>query len=82
MSDQTGNKKCCNVTIDQMIEHMTADLHASDGQYMQLGFTPPATTNEQTRAWNSPPGTHIFLNKLKNYHCIKRSLLQRFGHSY
>lgn len=49
MSEQT--KKTTNVTVEQIIEHMTADIQNSDGQYIQLGFTPPATPNE-TAAWN------------------------------
>ncbi|XP_049959574.1 uncharacterized protein LOC126477457 isoform X1 [Schistocerca serialis cubense] len=30
-------------SLDKMIEHMTADVQNSDGQYIQLGFTPPST---------------------------------------
>lgn len=35
-----------NVTVEQMIEHMTADIQNADGQYIQLGFTPPPTPND------------------------------------
>lgn len=45
-----------NVTIDQMIEHMTADLQgSSDGQYIQLGFTPPTSTET---TWPNYHGHH------------------------
>lgn len=45
--DETGNsKKSTNVTVEQIIEHMTADIQNADGQYIQLGFTPPPTPNE------------------------------------
>lgn len=45
MSD-SGSKKPTNGTVDQIIEHMTADIQNSDGQYIQLGFTPPPTPND------------------------------------
>lgn len=48
MGDQ--NKKTTNVTVDQIIEHMTADIQNADGQYIQLGFTPPPTPND-SHAW-------------------------------
>lgn len=48
MTDQ--NKKSTNVTVEQMIEHMTADIQNADGQYIQLGFTPPPTPND-SHAW-------------------------------
>lgn len=40
------NKKTTNGTVEQIIEHMTADIQNSDGQYIQLGFTPPPTPND------------------------------------
>lgn len=45
MSD-SASKKSTNGTVDQIIEHMTADIQNSDGQYIQLGFTPPPTPND------------------------------------
>lgn len=40
------SKKSSNVTVEQIIEHMTADIPNADGQYIQLGFTPPPTPND------------------------------------
>lgn len=61
MGDQT--KKGSNVTVEQMIEHMTADIQNSDGQYIPLGFTsPPANTDSHIwseYAQNQLPQNHF-----------------------
>lgn len=41
MNDSSRKKSNC--PIDQMIGNMTSDVHNSNGQFVQLGFTPPAT---------------------------------------
>lgn len=38
-------------SLDEIIENMTADLHDSDGQYIQLGFTPPPTPATPQHHW-------------------------------
>lgn len=50
-------------SIDDIIENMTADLHDSDGQYIQLGFTPPPTPATPHHHWTPhsylpPMSTH------------------------
>lgn len=41
-------------SIDEIIEHVTADIQASDGQYIALGFTPPATAPHE---WSEYPAS-------------------------
>ena len=51
-------------SIDEIIEHMTADIQASDGQYIALGFTPPATAphgwSEYAASTNGSGDSHYF----------------------
>lgn len=37
--------------IDEIIEHMTADIQTGDGQYIPLGFTPPPTPATAPHCW-------------------------------
>ncbi|XP_063226646.1 uncharacterized protein LOC134533199 isoform X2 [Bacillus rossius redtenbacheri] len=39
-------------SIDEIIEHMTADIQNNDGQYVPLGFTPPATPAGVAGHWS------------------------------
>jgi len=39
-------------SIDEIIEHMTADIQTSDGQYVPLGFTPPPTPATAPHGWS------------------------------
>lgn len=46
------DRKSSNGTIEQMIGNMTSDLQNADGQFIQLGFTPPATPVQGGVPWN------------------------------
>ncbi|KDR16318.1 DnaJ-like protein subfamily C member 14, partial [Zootermopsis nevadensis] len=39
-------------SIDEIIEHMTADIQTSDGQYIPLGFTPPPAHATVPHGWS------------------------------
>ncbi|XP_017769317.1 PREDICTED: dnaJ homolog dnj-5 [Nicrophorus vespilloides] len=52
MSD--SSRKTSNGAVEQIMRNMTSDIQNADGQYIQLGFTPPATPQEP---WNSMPQT-------------------------
>ncbi|KAJ4439654.1 hypothetical protein ANN_07782 [Periplaneta americana] len=45
-------------SIDEIIEHMTADIQTSDGQYIPLGFTPPPTPATTTHGWTEYTASH------------------------
>lgn len=47
-------KKTTNAAVDQIIGNMTSDIQNADGQYIQLGFTPPPTPVDNM-TWNQPP---------------------------
>lgn len=64
MSDHgNGNNKR---SIDKIIEHMTADVQNSDGQYIQLGFTPPPTPGTQ-HSWAEYAGNNSNNGPLHHY---------------
>lgn len=42
-------------SIDEIIEHMTADVQTSDGQYVPLGLTPPQTPVSAPHVWSEYP---------------------------
>lgn len=46
------DRKNSNGTIEQMIGNMTSDIHNADGQFIQLGFTPPPTPVQGGVPWN------------------------------
>lgn len=52
-------KKASNGAVEQIIGNMTSDIQNADGQYIQLGFTPPSTPVDNI-AWNqSPPSPYL-----------------------
>ncbi|XP_023028836.2 uncharacterized protein [Leptinotarsa decemlineata] len=52
MSD--NNRTCSNEAMEKMIGNVTAELQNTDGQYINLGFTPPSTPPEQLN-WSQQP---------------------------
>ncbi|KAJ8882270.1 hypothetical protein PR048_018758 [Dryococelus australis] len=59
-----GNHQQTKRSIDEIIEHMTADIQNNDGQYVPLGFTPPATPVGVAGHWSeyttSPAVSHSY----------------------
>jgi hypothetical protein len=49
MGDRDNQQK--KGSIDEIIQHMTADIQSSDGQYIPLGFTPPRTPAAAQHCW-------------------------------
>lgn len=49
-------RKNSNGPVDQMIENMTSDVQSADGQYIQLGFTPPQSpvSGVEGVSWKQP----------------------------
>lgn len=52
-------KKTSNGAVEQIIGNMTSDIQNADGQYIQLGFTPPPTPVDNI-TWNqTPPSPYL-----------------------
>lgn len=52
-------KKTSNCAVEQIIGNMTSDIQNTDGQYIQLGFTPPSTPVNNI-AWNqTQPSSYL-----------------------
>lgn len=50
-----STKKTSSGAVDQIIDNMTSDIQNADGQFIQLGFTPPATPAEPWNLQNKLP---------------------------
>jgi DnaJ family protein C protein 14 len=50
MGDHDNSQK--KRSIDEIIEHMTADIQTNDGQYIPLGFTPPPALAAASHGWS------------------------------
>lgn len=57
MPNEAGKKRC----IDDIIEHMTADLQSYEGQYILLG-SPPATGHP---VWTPPQPTGVYYQPVR-----------------
>lgn len=61
-----NNMKVSSGAVEQIIDNMTSDIHNADGQFIQLGFTPPPTPNESWNIRNKFVPPYHILNNIHN----------------